>query len=361
MLKQLKRLALWSVILLVSAGALYLACHKVDGHELLRDLRKAHGWYLAAGCAVATLSYLVRGVRWRILLSAERKLKFSTVFWASLVGYLGNSYLPARAGEVMRSVMLGQQAGISAGYVLATALTERILDAVVLVGICLVAVWSMAGLPPWFLPAALLLGATALVALVVLYVGLRYRHLFLALLRRLPLPAAFHTRAATLLDQFALGARAIHHRERAIQFAALTLVIWTLDGVSTIIGAHALELTLTFPQALLLLAALGISSTIPSTPGALGIFQLVAETILMPFGFSRSAALAYILVSQACSYLVVTCWGGLGLLIYGRDRRQSVIAVSPNAELDRRYQHYEANPGNLLSLEELQARVQNRK
>ncbi len=67
------------------------------------------------------------------------------------------------------------------------------------------------------------------------------------------------------------------------------------------------------PQAFILLAALGLASALPSTPGAVGIFQLVAVTILIPFGFSRDSALAYILVAQAGGYFVITVWGTIGI------------------------------------------------
>jgi len=53
------------------------------------------------------------------------------------------------------------------------------------------------------------------------------------------------------------------------------------------------------PVAFLLIAALGLGSALPSTPGYIGIYQFVAVTVLVPFGFSRSDAIAYILVAQA--------------------------------------------------------------
>jgi len=41
------------------------------------------------------LNYFVRAMRWRVLLSAERRIRPLTVFWANMAGYLGNSFLPA--------------------------------------------------------------------------------------------------------------------------------------------------------------------------------------------------------------------------------------------------------------------------
>jgi len=314
---------LWTGILLLAAGALYLACRKVDWQELLSILKQAHAGWLLAGCGTISVSYLIRGVRWRGLLCAERPVALHTVFWSSMVGYLGNCYLPARAGELMRSAMLGQRSGISTGYVLATALTERILDAIALVGIALVAVSTMHGLPSRFVVAAHTLGVIALTAVGILWLALHCRRVLAGLLRRLRLAEALQARIITVVEQFACGAQAIKHGARALQFTGLTAVIWLLDAVSSVIWAHALGLALTLPQALLLLAGLGISSTVPSAPGAVGIFQFVAVTILVPLGFTHSAAMAYILVVQACTYLVVTVWGGIGLGLWAAWKRQA--------------------------------------
>jgi hypothetical protein len=107
--------------------------------------------------------------------------------------------------------------------------------------------------------------------------------------------------------------RAFQHWGRALSFTSLTVTIWLVDGLGTVICAHALGLSLTLPVALLFLAALGLSSAAPSTPGYVGVYQFVAVTVLPPFGFTRTGALTFILVAQGLSYVVVTVWGLIGL------------------------------------------------
>ena len=79
-------------------------------------------------------------------------------------------------------------------------------------------------------------------------------------------------------------------------------------------------------MALLLLTGLGLGSALPSTPGYVGVYQFVAVTVLTPFGISRDAALAYILVVQVLGYVVVTLFGlpGLYLLQGGSLRRRKL-------------------------------------
>jgi uncharacterized membrane protein YbhN (UPF0104 family) len=95
-------------------------------------------------------------------------------------------------------------------------------------------------------------------------------------------------------------------------------MIWLMDSLVAISVAWALNLGLTLPKALLLLAALGLSSAAPSTPGYLGIYQFVATTILIPLGFSRGEALAFIITFQATIYSAVIVWGSTGFWRLGK-------------------------------------------
>src|SRR5258708_25269997 len=114
--------------------------------------------------------------------------------------------------------------------------------------------------------------------------------------------------------------RAFHDARRLSGFLGVTALIWCLDAVGTVIVGAALGLRFPISLAFLLIAGLGLGSALPSTPGYVGIYQFVAVTVLTPFGFSRNGAIAYILVAQALSYVVIGFWGALGLLRYRRTR-----------------------------------------
>jgi uncharacterized membrane protein YbhN (UPF0104 family) len=117
------------------------------------------------------------------------------------------------------------------------------------------------------------------------------------------------------------GLRAFHDARRASAFLGLTAVIWFLDGVGAVIVSHALGLRMPLAVAFVLIAGLSVASAIPSTPGYVGVYQFVAVSLLTPFGFSRSDAIAYILLAQVVTVVVIAFWGSLGLLRYRRLRR----------------------------------------
>src|SRR5690242_3369470 len=97
----------------LAAVLLFLAFRGVNWGDMIQTLRSGRIELLALAFGVITVSYFLRGMRWRVLLSAERLLHPVTVFWGTCAGYLGNSFLPARAGELIRSALIAQKANIS--------------------------------------------------------------------------------------------------------------------------------------------------------------------------------------------------------------------------------------------------------
>jgi uncharacterized protein (TIRG00374 family) len=285
----------------------------VNWREFCTTVRHARLGYLALAVGLSHAALVLRSLRWRVLLNAERRVPVLTVFWATMVGYLGNNFLPARAGELMRSAGLGHKAGLSKSWVFATALTERLLDVVALVVYSLAAVLSLGSSSAWLVRAWRLVGALGLVGVALLLAAPALAGPFGRLIARLPVSPSWRERLQGVLTQFLSGLTAFRNPGRGLGFAALTTAVWLTDAVGTVVGARAFGLELALPHAVMLLAGLGLSSAVPLTPGYVGVYQFVAVAVLVPFGFSRSGALAYVTTAQALGYVIVTVWGLLGL------------------------------------------------
>ena len=120
--------------------------------------------------------------------------------------------------------------------------------------------------------------------------------------------------------------RSLNNIRKLLGFIFLTAVIWLVDGFATTIGARVISQQLNLGQALILLSALGLSSAIPSTPGYIGVYQFAAVSVLVPFGFPRAEALAFILISQVMNYLTVSVFGLVGLWQMNKsDRARDLI------------------------------------
>lgn len=292
-------------------------------------MARARVGYLWGAAAISAVSLFLRAVRWRILLNAEARLGIGTVFRANMVGYLGNNFLPARAGEVLRSVLISRASPLSNTYVLTTALGERLMDVIAVVFAAALALLWVNPKPVWLAEFSrsmiVVAGAGVLFVAIVPHTGT----LIERCLGRLPLQPRARKFLLGISAQVLLGLRAFHSAARLTGFAALTAVIWSADGLTVLVTARSLGLEIPFAGAILLLTAMALGSALPSAPGYIGIYQFAAVMVLTPFGIARDEAFAYSVMGQALSYVVITALG-LPSLIASRQ----VASLSAAAPLD---------------------------
>jgi uncharacterized protein (TIRG00374 family) len=310
-----RKLGSWALSILVSGVLLYLALRGVNWSGVWRTIAGARWQYLGAACAITSGSFFMRAVRWRILLNAEAHFRIPTVFWANMAGYLGNSFLPARAGELLRSVLISRRSSLSTAYVLTTALAERLMDVIALVLWSSLILLTVTPKPQWMEDLSRTMAIVAGMGAVCVLVLPHAEKLVQAILLRIPMPHGIRTRLQHLAGQVLLGLRAFHDWGRLAGFVCLTVMIWVADACGAMVTAHALGLHFTFQIAMLLLAGMGLGSALPSTPGYVGVYQFVAVSVLTPFGIPRDGALAYILVVQALAYVLTLAYGLPGLYL----------------------------------------------
>ena len=125
--------AYWLVALLLAGFLLYFSLRGINWAQVWQVLSRANWWLVGLALLVSTVSLFLRAYRWRILLLSQGHVGVGSAFWATAAGYFGNNFLPARAGEVVRTMMISSSAGLSKMFVLTTALTERLADAITLV------------------------------------------------------------------------------------------------------------------------------------------------------------------------------------------------------------------------------------
>ena len=299
---------------LLAVTLLILALRGMKWAEAAASLRSAHLWYLLAGLGPSIAALWFRAMRWRVLLGAEKTLPRATVLWATGIGYFGNFVLPARAGEFLRSGAIHLKTGLPLAFVLATALTERLIDAAVLVAIVGAGLAGRSHLPAWIRPALTGMAVAAAGGIAALFVLSRVQRSPEGLYHLLRLSPGTRSRVNVVLDDLKLGFRALQHPRPAFAFFGLTAIIWCCDAVGVLLAARAFEIVLPFSGALVYLGALGLSSAIPSVPGYLGVYQFVAATVLPLYGASKTVAVLFSLVSHAMGYAIVIAWGLTGMV-----------------------------------------------
>jgi uncharacterized protein (TIRG00374 family) len=308
----------WIAACALAAVLLYYSLRGIQWGEVWQALSHAQPIYVAMAAALLTIALFLRAVRWRVHLRAAAPVDIPSAFWATAAGYFGNNFLPARAGELIRTMMISTRWAISKAFVLTTALSERICDAIVLIIITTIVLLILPQRPGWIQQARIPFAIAGFGGVLCIALLPPLEKLWHSLLTRLPLPEVFREKVRGVLEHILLGIRTFHDTKRLAAFIGYTAVIWCCDATGTVLGMRSLGLSLSYPVAFLLITGIGLSSAMPATPGYVGMYQFVAISVLTQFGFRKEDALAYSLLAQAVQYLILTFWG---LLALTRQRR----------------------------------------
>jgi glycosyltransferase 2 family protein len=308
-----KKFLIYVVPTCISAVFLLLALRSLDLQEFLRLLGSIKLQFLLVALVVIALNSILRAFRWRTLLVRDHSGRLAEVFWAMMVGYLGNSYLPARIGEFLRAYALGKKTDLSPVLIFSTALVERVFDTFFLVGLGWFALQFLDMPGTLFFQASqkimILLSAFLIFVLLIARFG-RLAHYLIA---RLPLSDHLRDLIARHWETFNYGLTSLHTARTTLVFFLCTVLIWSGDVVVSLLVSASLGLDVNLPTAYFLNSMLGLSSAIPATPGSLGVFQFVTVSVLTPLGFNTNESLAFILILQIIGYLHITVFGLLGI------------------------------------------------
>jgi glycosyltransferase 2 family protein len=261
---------------------------------------------LAACLLVYALATALRGWRWHtILRRAHVEHAPSDAYALTIVGYMGNNVLPARGGELMRVLLLGERTTAKRRVILGSIIAERFLDLVTIVTLfALLTVASVAGRPLGFAPLALVAGAALAGGTVLaLLKGFRRRG-------RLE-------RFAELVRPFAHATRVLVSWSGAL-LAVVTVAIWFLEASIFWLVGDSLDLGFTPVEALFLVVLTSFVSIVPSAPGYIGTFEAAIIFGLNELGIEGGQALAFALMIRFLLYVPITFVGlGLALWRYG--------------------------------------------
>ena len=178
-------------------------------------------------------------------------------------------------------------------------------------------------IPPALANGVRVMAVAGLVGLAVLIAAPFQERRILRTFGWLPLPGKISQSISQQAVPLLVGMHSLQNAPRMLAFLVLTAVVWLGDALGSSVGARIISQTLSLGQAMVLLAALGLSSAIPSTPGYVGVNQFVAVKVVPAFSSSRGETLAYILIGQVLNYLVVSFWGlGCGRRIEARRGRE---------------------------------------
>jgi uncharacterized protein (TIRG00374 family) len=324
-----RRIAFQLATVLLAVGFGYFAVRDVRFSQAWRALQTSDYWWLIPAFGAFVAATLMRAMRWRSLFAPERRPPRGPMIAATMIGYLFNNIMPARAGEAARVVALTQRAGTPPAEIVGTVVVERAYD---VLSILIIFFCAAPWLPhvSWLGPAAVFAAALTAVFAAAIWVlavhGDRPLRFVLRPLARLPRLDAARVDAFSV--GLATGLSGLRDRRVALEAFAWSIGIWLVSALWAWLILLAFEPQLGFAAGVLVIVALGLSMIIPSPPAAVGVFEAAALLALKAYGISQTAALPYALVLHVDNFVPFILGGVLTLQLGARRPRRAAAAAT---------------------------------
>jgi uncharacterized protein (TIRG00374 family) len=312
-----KRWAFWAGIW-VSFVLLWIALSGLQLRAFIVALQHANYWWLIPGIAVYFVGVWVRAWRWHFLLKPIKDIPTKTVFPVTTIGYMGNNIYPARAGEILRAVILKRREQVPISASLATIIVERIFDGVVMLGFVFINLSELAKLTGssgfvGSIQSLALWGSLAFFgALAVFLVAAMFPARTSAIgqwfIDRL-VPLRFREQTSGIMHKFLDGLAALRTPWSILMVFFTTVLIWLFETAKYWFVMHAFSFTVSFFALMLMNGIVNLATTLPSAPGYIGTFDAPGIAVLMAYGVPQAIATGYTLVLHAALWVPITALG----------------------------------------------------
>lgn len=313
----MKRWQFWLGII-ISVLFLYLALRGLQLADMWETLRGAvYGW-LIPGVAVYFLGVWVRAWRWHYLLRPLKSIPTRTMFPIVAIGYMGNNIYPARAGEILRAVVLKRREDVPVSASLATIIVERVYDGVVMLAFVFLNLPELARLTIdsgfagdiqtlalW--GAAAFMGALAAFLMAAMFPQ-KAEVLIRWLIDRL-VPGRYRVKTLEVMLRFLGGLESLRSPREALMVFLTSIVIWLLETGKYWFVMHAFDFQVNFFTLMLMNGIVNLATTIPSAPGYVGTFDAPGIAVLKAYGVDQAIATGYTLVLHVALWFPITALG----------------------------------------------------
>jgi glycosyltransferase 2 family protein len=301
--------------LLISAFFLWYTFRGISFAQIVA-LRAAYPIWILGVLGFTLASYTLRCIRWtQMLPRGARSIRshFMVCARVLMTSLAANNILPLRIGDVMRIFTYSDDLGVSPSVILSTVILEKFLDIFVLVLMFVTTVGSIAT-PHLRLIANISLAISA-IGLIILLVAARtlqtpIQRLFARLPQNPKLAKLEHWITLALEATGRLGVI------ESLLLLIQTVIIWTCEGMIFASAIFLLGIPTDHIGPWLAVSFANLSYLIPSSPGAIGPFELAVKTALVNHGASMSQAAVFGLAIHAWMLISVTGAGGVIFLAH---------------------------------------------
>jgi uncharacterized protein (TIRG00374 family) len=283
--------------------------------------------WLAAAASVILPTYILRAIRWKLLLLPVKKnIRVSNTFWSTAVGFMVNTLIPIRLGEFVRAYILSEKEETGFGPSFSSIVVERTLDLIGLLSIGIVTMFlvsAQAGLSSIVVDIFKAVAVLIAVILAVIIVGIKKEDLIIRLLTRItskiPLVKRYTARIADFASSLIKGLQGLSQKPK--MFVAnifLTWSLWLTQTFAIYLTFEAFNYPISFVAAILGGVLMALSHILPATPGYVGSYEAFWVLIFTLLGVTQAdLLLAMGVISHLIGLLPIVIVGCVSVVWLG--------------------------------------------
>jgi uncharacterized protein (TIRG00374 family) len=308
-LAALRKYLKFIILTLVAVLILWYFARNLNWSEVAESLRKADPFYITLSILLICVGYLLRAIRWKVLLLPITESSLTELFATTTVGFAA-IFLIGRAGEIVRPMWLPMRdRRVRPSAALVTLGLERIFDLAALV--CFFSINLI-----WFTPQAgreaefqwveivgwlLLVGVG--IGFVFLFIYQRVSDRFIVWFERFTdrrwIPKRVQKIMLSILEQLSAALGILKDWREMVWLIFWTFALWMSIALPTWYILLAFDLQTSFSDSLFIMGFATIASVVPTPGGAAGAFHTATANSLVfldnRINYDQAAAVANVM------------------------------------------------------------------
>ena len=270
---------------------LYFAFKQVNLEDINRAISSANIYYILIALLTTYITFILRSIRWKILLDSRQNLKLNKYISTTHIGYFLNNILPFRAGDLGRAKLLSNHSKeIKFSFVVGSLVAEKIID-----------LWMIGFFSIYliFLGFNNVLGLEFSIGILLLYI-ITTLIIF-----------GNNSVANKIQNQFSITKNFVDGyllvSKNKLKLGAVSMLLWCSFVAYMVALLKSINIHLSFEQYIGITIITGIVTSLPIAPAAIGTYHLAVIYFLSLYGIEieQSQTAAILLHSIFLLYTII--------------------------------------------------------
>ena len=292
---------------------LYFAFKQVNLEDINRAISNANIYYILIALLTTYITFILRSIRWKILLDSRQNLKLNKYISTTHIGYFLNNILPFRAGDLGRAKLLSNHSNeIKFSFVVGSLVAEKIID-----------LWMIG----FFSIYLIFFGFNDVLGLE-FSIGILLLYIITSLII-----FGNNSVANKIQNQFSITKNFVDGyllvSKNKLKLGAVSMLLWCSFVAYMVALLKSINIHLSFEQYIGITIITGIVTSLPIAPAAIGTYHLAVIYFLSLYGIEiEQSQTAAILLHSI--FLLYTIFLGYIYLSFEKVELKSLINDNKN-------------------------------